>query len=643
MNENNNELLTPLDDNAPRKGVYFSERDYSKKKRVGNIFIRIPQGRPKMPMCESCALYYIKLHANGLRDSSAVPACDGDRGERFGELTAADFESEKEYEDLLVATNPVLWAFKEFGFVARWYQEYTLLCSAKKVVHRWGRRAGKSTAQIISILWHIYHNPGFRVLIVSPFKDQIDLIFREMDKFIEMSPNLKKPFLVTDKDHPKTRSFANGSIVLGFILSPSVPQSADKIRGQEAEFLYIDEAAFINPAHYEVIEPIFDLNPNCKVVATSTPSLNMTKWNNWIFNKNLDFKEFWFIAAENKDRFPESKMKQVALNKGQATYAREYDAEIDTGTATYFLKSVVDATLEMYDMDKIKPTIHGVKIIGVDWNQNSGCHIVIVGMEKGIDKQVFKLLKKIIINPEDYKQHTAVEKIIELNNLWNPNYIVVDEGFGNLQIEMLRLHGKAYPSTGLFEKVMPMNMSSKLEIFDPSTGQYVKKWSKVFMFENLAHIMEIKRIILPVSEDTKAVKNKDDQTGSEYGLVQQIRETTRKESYSRPIFEAPYDHTLTAFGLAILGMTLKYSQFKDPTITEGQSTVIKPAKENQVKYGGFTPISRQLPDGNVYTRDEIVDDPDVKGARGIPISVPSLKKTQRSSQTRTSSFKRDTF
>lgn len=83
-------------------------------------------------------------------------------------------------------------------------------------------------------------------------------------------------------------------------------------------------------------------------------------------------------------------------------------------------------------------------------------------------------------------------KIKELNRQYIPDFIFVDEGFGEANVQQLKLvaldsYGKLpkdHPDLRL-ANVQPVNFSSTLDLVDVVTGEIRKKYYKNFMVETV--------------------------------------------------------------------------------------------------------------------------------------------------------------
>ena len=65
----------------------------------------------------------------------------------------------------------------------------------------------------------------------------------------------------------------------------------------------------------------------------------------------------------------------------------------------------------------------------------------------------FKVFKRVEVPRSEYTYDNAVNKIVELNEIYNPSYIYVDRGSGEYQLERLHIIGEENPASGLKAKV----------------------------------------------------------------------------------------------------------------------------------------------------------------------------------------------
>lgn len=143
-----------------------------------------------------------------------------------------------------------------------------------------------------------------------------------------------------------------------------------------------------------------------------------------------------------------------------------------------------------------------------------------------------------------------MKKIIELNAIYDPKFVYVDRGFGEYQIEMLHLHGRENPETGLDKKVKGIQFSQKIEIRDPGNRTVDPKDAKDFMINQTAILLDRDKIVLSPFDDMVWKQMMD------YQVV-------RISQSGKPQYTSENEHALDAFMLTILGFTIEF-----PNITK---------------------------------------------------------------------------
>ena len=147
--------------------------------------------------------------------------------------------------------DPVLWAkaflvsnnaaTKKYGpWEARDYQKEMMRDKSLRKVYRCGRRTGKSETMIVEGLHKAFTHKNFRILYVTPYENQVNLIFMRMRELIADSPLVKNE-IVKMKNSPYTVEFKNGSVIMGFTTGASSGNGAASVRGQRADWLFLDE------------------------------------------------------------------------------------------------------------------------------------------------------------------------------------------------------------------------------------------------------------------------------------------------------------------------------------------------------------------------------------------------------------------
>lgn len=144
-----------------------------------------------------------------------------------------------------IAEDPVLWAKafvvtydpslkKDVPWTARWYQAEMLRDMSIRKVYLCGRRTGKSEAMVIEALWRTLTNRNFVHMFVTPYENQIRLLFDRMKELIHNSP-LLKPRITRCINSPYRIEFDNGSKIIGFTTGASSGSGGASLRGQRCD------------------------------------------------------------------------------------------------------------------------------------------------------------------------------------------------------------------------------------------------------------------------------------------------------------------------------------------------------------------------------------------------------------------------
>lgn len=93
---------------------------------------------------------------------------------------------------------------------------------------------------VVDSLFHAVTHPNFRVLIVTPYENQVRLAFTRLSELINASP-LIKARVISNTKNPYKIDFDNNSGIWGFTTGASTGSGAASIRGQRADMVVMDE------------------------------------------------------------------------------------------------------------------------------------------------------------------------------------------------------------------------------------------------------------------------------------------------------------------------------------------------------------------------------------------------------------------
>jgi len=482
----------------------------------------------------------------------------------------------------VVMKDPVLWAkhflitnnalTKKMGpWEARDYQIEMMRDPSLKKVYRCGRRIGKSETMIVEALHKAFTHKLYRVLFVTPYENQVNLVFMRMKELIGQSP-LVKAQLVTFKSSPYTVEFKNGSKILGFTTGAASGSGAASVRGQRADYIFMDELDYMGADDYSTISAIAGERADIGMTASSTPTGKRGTFYEMCTNPKYGYTEHYHPSTDNPGWCQEMEDKfRAEMTPSQ--YDHEILAIFGTEEAGVFPKDKVDMAWRrewyaynpltdtqlrsvakgdlkeplMMDWDEYNPAPpNKLRCVGVDWDAHQASSSIIV-LDYDIKASIFRVIKRIEVPRSEYTIDNAVNWVIKVNQIYNPAWIFCDRGYGDYQIERLHIYGDQHPSTGLKEKVVGYQFKQTLDIRDPTTGIATKEPMKPFMVNQLVIAFDRGRISLSPFDEV---------------LHKQIIDYTveRISQSGQPVYTSVNEHFVDALGLAYLAFVLNFSK-----------------------------------------------------------------------------------
>lgn len=382
------------------------------------------------------------------------------------------------------------------------------------------------TMSVLLLHYCFTHNDG-RCIVVAPMKSQVELIYKEIERLAGQSEIVIEAISRKVTSPQFVMEFANGSTIRFFTSGIRSGGKADVVRGQEAHIIVLDELDYMHNDDLESLYAMLQQTAAGQIrkimIGASTPTGRREKFWEWC---NSDrFKEFWFPSYVNpffrKD--DEDEFREAYTEMG---YRHEVEADWGENTEGVYPRRYVDkafacgghlvddntdpiAVREASDWRYIADvqSARSFTVIGVDWDKyGAGTNIVVVEVcKQDYEDERFQGRARLVyreeVNKEEYTLTKAVDRVIELNRIFNPKHIYVDRGFGEVQVELLHRHGVDHPETGLRSKVKGVQFGESIEMRDPATKQIVKKELKPFMVDQLRQMLEREQIVFPASDE----------------------------------------------------------------------------------------------------------------------------------------------
>lgn len=459
---------------------------------------------------------------------------------------------------------------RDTPWTARWYQVQMIRDNSLKKVYRCGRRTGKTESMVVEALFSACTKRNYRVLLVTPYENQVRLMFLRLNELMTSSPLLKSMVTSMTKN-PYKMEFSNGSLIMGFTTGASSGGGAASIRGQAADLIIMDECDYMSDADFDSVLMIAGERPDIRVIMSSTPTGKRGNFYKCCTDKSTGYVEHYHPSTHNPNwnDAMEAEFRSILSEQG---YAHEVMAEFGAQDTGVFDKDKLDKAIQMLDYayapldyyqekkaeekgrypqmllyDMYNPAPPNIfRTMGVDYDKYGASSSLLV-LEYDTTLMKFKVLLRYEMPKAEYSYDAAVNKIIELNAIYNPSWIYCDRGSGEYQLERLHIYGDEHPETGLKQKVVGWSFSNKIKIHDPITGEEDNKPMKPFMVSQLQIAFERDNLILSPYDEV---------------LYKQLidYEVEKIGANGNPTFTSVNEHFVDALGLAYLAMVLNFKQ-----------------------------------------------------------------------------------
>ena len=378
---------------------------------------------------------------------------------------------------------------------------------------------------------------------------------------------------------------------------------ANNTRGQRADVLFLDECDYIGSNQISNVLQICNEAPErIKVICASTPSGKHEEYYRWCMNaskkyyvssqdiQSNEFNGYKVDELPKKDGngwvqiYAPSNVNKELLKLNPDTgqtyledlrdefsemrYAQEVMAEFGEEEMGVYQHKFIELAiaegrrlgwkyLNKWDDEERKTYLRKtqgrcIRCLGVDWDKYAaGTTLVCMEYdpfhkdETGRSIPLFKVLFREEVPRSEFTYTNAENKIIELNREYKFDWIAVDRGYGETQVEELHKYGMLYPRTKLQDKVIGIQFAEKIEVMDPYTKKKDKKPVKPFMVNNSVSLFEKCKIVLDPSDKV---------------LIEQLEEYRIKgiSAAGNPIFTDENEHAIDAMNLALLMFEQKY-------------------------------------------------------------------------------------
>jgi len=335
---------------------------------------------------------------------------------------------------------------------------------------------------------------------------------------------------------------------------------SDVARGQEAHIIVLDEMDYMHvddlDALYAMLQKTAEDQIDKVLIGASTPTGRRERF--WEWCRSDRFTEYYFPSYCNPyfNKEQEDEFREQYTETG---YRHEIEADWGEDSEGVYPRKYVDkAFIEpSWNYTPEIQSARGFYTIGVDWDKyGAGTNIVVLeACNDNYEDERFRGKVRLVyreeIDKSEYTLTNGVNRIVQLNEIFNPRHIYVDRGYGEVQVELLRKYGTENPGSKLRDRVKGIGFGESIEIRDPYTKLPVKKEIKPYMVDNLTQYLEREQLLFPASDEEMYLQ-----------LISYV--VVRTTQSGRPVFEAggsAVDHAHDALMLALLSITQNYGDF----------------------------------------------------------------------------------
>jgi len=210
--------------------------------------------------------------------------------------------------------------------------------------------------------------------------------------------------------------------------------------------------------------------------------------------------------------------------------------------------------------------------MGVDWNEKHGAEIVILGQDR-INGRL-TLVEALLVPKAEFTQLAGVQKVIDLNKKWKPDYIYSDNGNGSTNNELLaktasdiRRYGGDRDTARIVDILRAYDSGASIVVKDPVFNEEKKVPAKPFMVN--ASIRMFEQGIISISSSDKILEAQL----RNYIIVRYSPTKTPVYGLENPKVE---DHRLDALNLAIVAFHLNFNKLYEKIISTTVGTALDP-------------------------------------------------------------------
>jgi len=240
-------------------------------------------------------------------------------------------------------------------------------------------------------------------------------------------------------------------------------------------------------------------------------------------------------------------VEQLRAETSPKEWQTEWLLEADESDNSVFRNSDVDAcSMEDWEYGPLHITNSEVRFIGVDWDKTqAGTNIAV--LQYNTSTRVLKMIYREEVDRSEFTYVNAVNKIVDLYEVFQPELVIADQGGGEVQWELLQLESLKRRN-GLANRLIKKAFNEKIDTTNQD-GDLERKRIKPFLVGLLQQKVQEHRLQIP-RHDKKLI----DQF-LQYEVKSRTENTVK--------FSSSNEHIIDCCLFAMYGVWTLYENFLD--------------------------------------------------------------------------------
>ena len=406
------------------------------------------------------------------------------------------------------------------------HQTEDLRCTDRFIIHRDGRKVGKSVDIVTDILHFGFTTKGSKGLIAAPHQGHLDTLIDELEFQIGENPILREAVAVKSTGHEAIRrkpyfeiKFVSGTMLY---FRPG-GDKGKAFRSLHVDKVWVDEAAWLPELAWNALMSCLNVDGVMRVYSNPNGMRN-TKYFKFTENKEGKWTVFHWPSSINPSWTPEREEELVNFYGGRETAGYQHEVLGEHGKPSYGtfnheqfrkcqrdlktfrLVNIIGEELDDCDSEaEIRSRLElmmglvpekGRYWIGGDLGYTNDPSEITIWLED--EEEVMRL--KVRFHVEHVSYPILAELIALIDHYYNPEGIGIDNGGNGLSVVQDLITLDKFKGRDFESKVRGFDFGSSTTIGYSDEGKQIKKRTKEYMTQLINWALGKGKVAFPRSD-----------------------------------------------------------------------------------------------------------------------------------------------